>query len=136
MQKINTLTADQIADMDEQAKTWLGIGLSTERIDREAAIGAVKLLYKCGGVEKPQQILCSATAQSRVLNSRNNTECLYLMQSMVLKIQHGFRSMIISTNILVLLKKLLILQQLQKLAVGCGFRRLGHHHRATYGDQI
>lgn len=54
---IENLTPEQKAQFSVYRDKWIKIGMSTERIDPDRVEQAVKLLYKCGGLEPPQTIL-------------------------------------------------------------------------------
>ena len=56
MSKIEKLTAEQEAKLPAYRDKWLAIGLSTERVDRDAATEAVKLMYTRAGLELPANI--------------------------------------------------------------------------------
>jgi len=58
---INKLTEAQRAKFPEFVEKWLKIGLSTEPIDFEKAKKAVRLAYKCGGLEPPTEIIYCAS---------------------------------------------------------------------------
>ena len=54
MSKIEKLTQSQIDKMPEYVEKWLDIGLSTEPVDFPNAVKAVKLAYKCAGLDEPK----------------------------------------------------------------------------------
>ena len=54
--KIESLTPAQEAQLDVYRDKWLAIGLSTDRVDPVRARPAVELLYRCGGLEPPENI--------------------------------------------------------------------------------
>lgn len=55
--KIEKLTPEQEARMPEFRDKWLNIGLSTEKLDQDKAREAVALMYRCGGLEPPAEIV-------------------------------------------------------------------------------
>jgi len=80
MKKIDKLTAEQEAQLEVYRDKWIKIGLSTERVDHDAARVAVELLYKCGGLEPPKEILFANGPKhaKKLLGDRSVTEsCVY-----------------------------------------------------------
>lgn len=80
MKKIDKLTAEQEAQLEVYRDKWIKIGLSTERVDHDMAREAVKLLYKCGGLEPPKEILFANGPKhaKKLLGTRSVTEsCVY-----------------------------------------------------------
>lgn len=57
MKKIDKLTPEQEAQLEVYRDKWIKIGLSTDRIDPAQAEEAVKLMYKCGGLNPPDRIV-------------------------------------------------------------------------------
>jgi hypothetical protein len=55
--KIEKLTPELEAQMEVYHDRWIDIGLSTANIERERATDAVKLMYKCGGLEAPDELV-------------------------------------------------------------------------------
>lgn len=53
---IESLTPAQEAQLSVYRDKWLAIGLSTDRVDPDAATAAVNLMYKCGGAKPPSEI--------------------------------------------------------------------------------
>jgi len=80
MKKINKLTAEQEAQLEVYRDKWIKIGLSTERVNHDMAREAVELLYKCGGLEPPKEILFANGPKhaKKLLGNRSVTEsCVY-----------------------------------------------------------
>ena len=80
MKKIDKLTAEQGAQLEVYRDKWIKIGLSTERVDHDMAREAVELLYKCGGLEPPKEILFANGPKhaKKLLGNRSVTEsCVY-----------------------------------------------------------
>lgn len=57
MKKIETLTEEQKAKFPDYVSKWINIGLSTENPDRSKAEAAIKKVYECGGLKKPQTFI-------------------------------------------------------------------------------
>lgn len=57
MQRLESLTPEQDARLDFYYEKWLRIGLDTAPIDEAAAREAIVETYKCGGLEKPKEII-------------------------------------------------------------------------------
>lgn len=55
--KIDKLTPEQEARMNEFRDNWLAIGLSTEKVDHNQARIAVAKMYKCAGLKPPAEII-------------------------------------------------------------------------------
>ena len=53
MSKVEVLTPEQDAYLPAFREEWLQIGLSTKRVDKDAATQAVKRLYAAGGIQEP-----------------------------------------------------------------------------------
>jgi len=53
MKKIEQLTAEQAAYLPIFREEWLRVGLSTDRVDKEASTDAIKRLYAAGGYDEP-----------------------------------------------------------------------------------
>lgn len=80
MKKIDKLTAEQTAQLEVYRDKWIKIGLSTDRVDPDAAKAAVELLYKCGGLNSPNEIVFAngPLHAKKILGKRSVTEsCVY-----------------------------------------------------------
>lgn len=78
--KIDKLISEQEAQLAVYRDKWTAIGMSTDRVDPVRAAEAVKLLYKCGGLEPPAKILFANGPRhaKRLLSGRSVTEsCVY-----------------------------------------------------------
>jgi hypothetical protein len=65
--KIETLTPEQIAQLDVYARRWISSGLSTRKVDRKRAEAAILRLYRDSGYEPPGKIIwcgCPLTAET------------------------------------------------------------------------
>jgi len=50
---IKDITDEQVAKFPEYVEKYIRIGLSTDRMDKDAAVAAVKLAYEKAEVEMP-----------------------------------------------------------------------------------
>lgn len=76
---ITKLTPNQEALLPVYRDKWLKIGLSTEPVEIDEATKAVELLYKCGGLEPPKEILFASgpTVAKKILKKyKKNTSIL------------------------------------------------------------
>ena len=67
MKKIEKLTKEQEARFPEFVEKWTKIGLCTDPADRPAAEDAVRLMYKCVGLEPPKKIVWCGSPLSQGL---------------------------------------------------------------------